>query len=656
MSNAPFLFVPTFSWPAAPFGLLYSYQAGSTTPKSTFSDAAGLVPNTNPVELDATGSATVRLGSGSYKFVLLDQTNTVTLWTQDNYDPALQLTDITGGATLVTYPAVAGEVGVTNMVYPYGCPRRYGAQGDGVTDDTTAVQNAITSAVATGMYYGWPNDAYGVTTVTWPDIGHTGATRYIAKFNGSKLVGIATNAQSCISHVKSNFTTFYDYLVDGGTFNNIVPNSNYTCGTWWFNGVTSGTPVGNCQNNTFYGMTHVSCTRGLVYGGLPTLSSTTATHSENKIYSFQSVGVSNPFYGNSSSGFLHVYGSTFFRDVSTWTTPTMPTTGRAVENVAGSLYINGGEIIASNSQLGFAADLYTTFVENTYIELAAPIQVYSSCRFDGCDGLMTPAAVSMFKVNSAAVGVMTHYGCHWAREPGVGASDRTPLVDGSAAPTYEVIMDDCETFEWGFVMAAANVKLIQGCVAAYSCHRLQITDGSLGGDSNVYRINSKPRLSIIPELTTDHLGYTTTGWTLVVGFGAGTTLANSTSAGPTNFLASQLKLHATGSASALTGDPTSLTTCKATMQRVTPKETFWLSSWVNMGTGGSNAQLVANFYDLTGASVSTLVVADNTSVGSNAWVFAEGPAAVPATAAYAAFGWVGTTSDVLFTDFRVQRA
>lgn len=87
MSNTPFLFVPTFSWPEAPFGLLYTYIAGSSTPKTTYSDAAGLIPLTNPVELDATGSATIRLGSGSYKFVLLDQTNTVTIWTQDDYDP-----------------------------------------------------------------------------------------------------------------------------------------------------------------------------------------------------------------------------------------------------------------------------------------------------------------------------------------------------------------------------------------------------------------------------------------------------------------------------------------------------------------------------------------------------------------------------------------
>ena len=64
-------------------GKLYAYVAGSTTPLDTYSDSAGTVPNTNPVVLDANGSATVRLGSGTYKFVLKDSTGTSTLWSED---------------------------------------------------------------------------------------------------------------------------------------------------------------------------------------------------------------------------------------------------------------------------------------------------------------------------------------------------------------------------------------------------------------------------------------------------------------------------------------------------------------------------------------------------------------------------------------------
>ena len=54
-------------------GLLYAYQAGSTTPQATYTDINGTVPNANPIVLDASGrSATqVWLTYGYfYKFVL----------------------------------------------------------------------------------------------------------------------------------------------------------------------------------------------------------------------------------------------------------------------------------------------------------------------------------------------------------------------------------------------------------------------------------------------------------------------------------------------------------------------------------------------------------------------------------------------------------
>lgn len=156
MPSTQLLSAPTFSWPAAPFGLLYTYSAGSTTPKTTYSDAAGLVPNINPVELDSTGSATVRLGSGSYKFVLLDATNTVTLWTQDNYD-SIFLTAAAIGAVL--YPQTAAELAVsvtpTSTQYSPGDWRRYGAVLNGVTDDTAALQRWATvggNMVASGAF------------------------------------------------------------------------------------------------------------------------------------------------------------------------------------------------------------------------------------------------------------------------------------------------------------------------------------------------------------------------------------------------------------------------------------------------------------------------------------------------------------------------
>jgi hypothetical protein len=50
---------------------VYAFRAGTTTPLATYADANG-TPNSQPVVLDATGSAEIWIGSASYKFQVLD--------------------------------------------------------------------------------------------------------------------------------------------------------------------------------------------------------------------------------------------------------------------------------------------------------------------------------------------------------------------------------------------------------------------------------------------------------------------------------------------------------------------------------------------------------------------------------------------------------
>ena len=67
-------------------GLLYTYQAGSTTPLTTYTDIGGLTANTNPIVLDTSGrlSNEVWLTYGyNYKFVLKNSAG-VTIGTYDN--------------------------------------------------------------------------------------------------------------------------------------------------------------------------------------------------------------------------------------------------------------------------------------------------------------------------------------------------------------------------------------------------------------------------------------------------------------------------------------------------------------------------------------------------------------------------------------------
>lgn len=71
---APYVFFQEFDNNGAPLdgGLLYTYEAGTTTPKVTYTDAGESTANANPIVLDASGRANVWLGTGAYKFVLHD--------------------------------------------------------------------------------------------------------------------------------------------------------------------------------------------------------------------------------------------------------------------------------------------------------------------------------------------------------------------------------------------------------------------------------------------------------------------------------------------------------------------------------------------------------------------------------------------------------
>lgn len=84
-------------------GLIYTYQAGSSTPLTTYTTNNGTVPNTNPIVLDSAGrcSNEIWMQTGySYKFVIQTSTGTI-LQTLDNLYPILQNASGTG-ATIPT--------------------------------------------------------------------------------------------------------------------------------------------------------------------------------------------------------------------------------------------------------------------------------------------------------------------------------------------------------------------------------------------------------------------------------------------------------------------------------------------------------------------------------------------------------------------------
>jgi len=82
-------------------GLIYTYQAGSSTALATYTDNSGTIANSNPIVLDSSGRVPYEiwmLAGYSYKFVIQSSTGT-SLITLDNLYPILQ-----------NAPAVSGSI------------------------------------------------------------------------------------------------------------------------------------------------------------------------------------------------------------------------------------------------------------------------------------------------------------------------------------------------------------------------------------------------------------------------------------------------------------------------------------------------------------------------------------------------------------------
>ena len=238
-------------------GKIYTYSAGTTTPLETYTTNLGTVAQANPIILNASGrvpTGEIWLTTGyGYKFVVEDS-NSVLIGTYDNVPSSAQ-PPITNDASSISYeqgaPTTAGSfvIGNTYLISSIGTTnfqligaasntvgihfiatgvgsgtgtaqftrtvqsrlqdsvsvKDFGAVGDGTTDDTLAIQNAInwvaykyqaSGAFAGGSVY-MPSGIYKITDALQLGYGEDFHTIYLHG-DGPRIDGSTTKSGTAI--------------------------------------------------------------------------------------------------------------------------------------------------------------------------------------------------------------------------------------------------------------------------------------------------------------------------------------------------------------------------------------------------------------------------------------------------------------------------
>lgn len=150
-----------------PFGKLFTYIAGTSTPQATYTDSTQLQQNTNPVILNANGQANVWLVFGqTYKLVLQDIFGNQ-VWSVDQIPGGYPFTQQQIGQLL--YPTSPAEISASitpiNFNYPYMYVDRYATNTNpGTTDMSAAFNAAISVARIAGGTIRWGQTAPYATT------------------------------------------------------------------------------------------------------------------------------------------------------------------------------------------------------------------------------------------------------------------------------------------------------------------------------------------------------------------------------------------------------------------------------------------------------------------------------------------------------------
>lgn len=210
-------------------GLIYTYQAGSSTLLSTYTTVNGTIANTNPIVLDAAGRTPNEiwmLSGYSYKFVIQTSVG-VTLQTLDNLYPILQNAPSSSPSlptgSIIMWSGSLGSIPSgyvlcdgTNSTpdlrdrFIVGAGNNYAVAATGGSADAIVVTHTHTASVSDpGHTHASPSGAF-ITTVGGSGLAGGSVTTGNATNTSSATTGISvTNANAGTSGTNANLPPYY---------------------------------------------------------------------------------------------------------------------------------------------------------------------------------------------------------------------------------------------------------------------------------------------------------------------------------------------------------------------------------------------------------------------------------------------------------------
>lgn len=219
-------------------GLIYTYQAGSSTPLVTYTTNNGTIANANPIVLDASGRTPQQiwlLTGFSYKFVL-QNSDGVLIQTLDNIYPILQNAPTTSPAIptggIILWSGSTGSIPATWFLcdgtngtpdlrnsFIVGAGSTYAVNATGGTADAIVVShNHTATSVVTDAGHNHPTGSANVDAPTGSGLGIVGYGN--ATTTGTTTTGITVatiNTSAGVSGTNANLPPYYAlaYIMKG---------------------------------------------------------------------------------------------------------------------------------------------------------------------------------------------------------------------------------------------------------------------------------------------------------------------------------------------------------------------------------------------------------------------------------------------------------